>query len=162
MGIKTGWSGAVKPGSQSWLRPLASLILCSAIVSGGSPALASPETLKRSVSNLTQAPLDLLFSPMNGLLAVITQMNEQEDPVAVRVVFAVPGVIWNTGVNIGASVIRFITGGIEFVPGVFLFPFDADLDSLYSPVENAAALVEFDTPCCIYVKFGLDYTAAAY
>jgi hypothetical protein len=152
----------VKPRSRNRFPLLASAILCGVILSSGAPALASPETLKRSISNLTQAPLDLVFSPMVGLLAVATRMNEQQDPVAVRVVFAVPGVIWNTGVNIGASVIRFVTGGIELIPGVLLMPFEADLDPMYSPVANAAALVEVDTPCCIDVKFGIDYTAAVY
>jgi len=141
---------------------LATAILFVGIFNPGAPALASTETLKRSVSNLTQAPLDLLFSPMTGMLAVATRMNEQVDPVAVRVAFALPGVIWNTGVNVGASVIRFITGGIEFGPGILLLPFEADLDPLFSPVRNAGAVVELDTPCCIDVKFGIDYTAAVY
>lgn len=141
---------------------LAAILLGGLIVSSGAPALASTETLKRSASNLTQAPLDLIFSPVVGLLTVITRMNEQDDPIGVRVAFALPGVIWNTGVNIGASVIRFVTGGIELVPGVLLFPLEADLDPLFAPVDNAAALFEMETPCCLDVKFGIDYTAAAY
>jgi len=152
----------VKTLSRNRFRLAAAMLLCGLIVSSGAPALASPETLKRSVSNLTMAPLDLIFSPMVGLLSVITRMNEQDDPVGVRVAFALPGVIWNTGVNIGASVIRFVTGGIQLVPGVLLLPFEADLDPLFSPVDNAAALFEMETPCCLDVKFGLDYTAAAY
>lgn len=122
--------------------------------------MASTETLKRSVSNITQAPLDFLLSPMVGLLSVLTRMREQDDPTGVRVAFFLPGIVWNTGVNIGSSTIRLVTGGLELVPGIFLLPFDADLDSLYSPVANGAALVEFETPCCIDIKFGIDYTAA--
>lgn len=144
------------------LRSRSLVIACAISLSllCGGAASASTETLKRSLSNITQAPLDLLLAPMNGLLSVITRMGEQEDPNAVRVVFFVPGVIWNTGVNIGASTIRMITGTIELIPGVLLAPVDADLDPLFSAVDSAGALVELETPCCLYVKFGIDYTAA--
>jgi hypothetical protein len=138
------------------------MLMCSLIVSSSAPAMASTETLKRSVSNIAQAPLDLVFSPMVALLAVATRMSERDDPTAVRVVFALPGWIWNTGVNIGASTIRFVTGGVELIPGVLLLPFEADLDPLFSPVDDAAALFEMETPCCLDVKFGIDYTAAVY
>jgi len=126
------------------------------------PAGATTETLRRSVSNLTQAPLDLILSPVVSISGVVTRMREQDDPVAVRVVFGAPGIVWNLGTNIGASAIRFATGAIELVPGVLLVPFDTDLDTLFSPVDNGGALFEMDTPCCIDVKFGIDYTAAEY
>lgn len=152
----------MKPRSRSRFRLVVSTLLCGLIVSSSAPALASTETLKRSVSNIAQAPLDLVLSPMVALLAVATGMSEQGDPVAVRVVFALPGWIWNTGVNIGASTIRFVTGGIELIPGVLLLPLEADLDPLFSAVDSAAALFEMEAPCCLDVKFGIDYTAAAY
>ncbi len=138
------------------------MLMCGLIVSSSAPALASTETLKRSVSNIAQAPLDLVFSPMVALLAVATRMSEQDDPTAVRVAFALPGWIWNTGVNIAASTIRFVTGGVELIPGVLLLPFETDLDPLFSAVDDAAALFEMETPCCLDVKFGIDYTAAVY
>jgi len=140
----------------------ACLVLCALVLSVGASAQASTDTLRRSVSNITQAPLDLLFAPMVASVGVVTRMREQEDPVAVRVVFGLPGVIWNTGVNVGASVIRLVTGGVELIPGLLLLPFDADLDPLYSAIDNGGALFEMETPCCIDVKFGIDYTAAEY
>ena len=159
---RTRGSGTLKPRSQNRFGLVASTLLCGLILGWGAPTLASPATLKRSLSNITQAPLDLILSPMVGVLSVVTGMNDQADPVAVRVVFAVPGVIWNTGVIVGASVIRFVTGGLEFAPGVLLLPFEADLDTLFSAVDSAGALVEMETPCCIDVKFGLNYTLAEY
>lgn len=81
----------------------------------------------------------------------------------VRIAFIVPGYIWYTGVNVGASVIRGVTGMIELIPGVLLLPFpEVDMDPLFDPVDNAGALVEIDTPCCLYIKFGIDYTAPVY
>jgi hypothetical protein len=140
----------------------ATALLAAMCLAAPVPAQASSETLRRSVSNLTQGPLDLLLSPMVAIVGVVTRMRAQDDPVAVRVVFGVPGAVWNTGVNIGASTIRLVTGGIELVPGIFLLPFEADLDTLFSPVDNGGALFEMETPCCIDLKFGIDYTAAEY
>jgi hypothetical protein len=140
---------------------IAAMLLATAVlVTSATPAVASTETLRRSVSNISQAPLDFLFSPFVGIYSVITRMREQDDPTAVRVAFFVPGIVWNTGVNLGGATIRLITGGIELIPGIFLVPFEADLDVLYAPVTNAAAMYEMETPCCIDVKFGIDYTAA--
>lgn len=100
---------------------------------------------------------------MTSLVGISTKMSEQDDSNAVRIFFAGPGYIWYTGVIVGASVIRGVTGLIELVPGVLLLPFpDADMDPLFDPVDSAGALVEVDTPCCVYIKFGIDYTAPVY
>ena len=126
-------------------------------------ASASPETLKRSVSNMIQAPLDLLLSPMTTGVGISTKMADQDDSNAARVFFLVPGFIWYNGVIVGAAVIRGVTGLIEVIPGVLLLPFpELDMDALFDPVDSAGALVEIDTPCCLYIKFGIDYTAPVY
>jgi hypothetical protein len=49
-----------------------------------------------------------------------------------------------------------MTGVIEFLPGLGLLPFEADLDPLFSPAEKADALVDKETPI-LDVKFGIDY-----
>ncbi len=150
------------PHARVFRRAIAALLLAGFCLGSASPALASTETLRRSVSNLTQAPLDFLFSPMVAIVGVVTRMREQDDPIPVRVVFGGPGIVWNTGVNLGSSAIRFVTGGIELIPGILLVPFEADLDVLFSPVDSGGALFEMETPCCIDLKFGIDYTAAEY
>jgi hypothetical protein len=138
----------------------AALILAMSLLILPAPqANASPETLKRGVSNILNSPLDLVLSPMSSAIGMTTKMRDVKDSVAIRVFFALPGYIWYTGVNVGASVIRAVTGMLELVPGILLLPFDADLDPLFDAVENAGALVEVETPCCIYIKFGIDYTS---
>jgi hypothetical protein len=62
---------------------------------------------------------------------------------------------------VGASVLREVTGLIELLPGVFLIPFEADLDPLYDPVERGEALVEFENPV-VDIKFGINYQSPAY
>jgi hypothetical protein len=163
----------------SMARAVAAIVVAGGLLALSSPpvAHASPDTLQQSIGNLVGGPLDVILSPVVGGLTVIQNMRDIEDPVMVRVVFAVPGWVWVTGLGVGAGTIRTITGLFEAVPGVLLFPFEADLDPLMAPVERAPALVEIENPMrdiespwvrynpllvplCIPIKFGLNYTTS--
>lgn len=143
--------------ASAWRR----LAVCAAVVAAlalaSAPAEASPKTLKRSVGNITMAPLDFLMAPVTSIWIVQRNIRTVEDTTAVRVFYVVPGVVWNTMVLMGAASIREFTGLMEFVPGLLLLPFDTDLDPLLDPVERGEALVNWDTPV-LRVKFGIDYT----
>ena len=126
-----------------------------------SPVSASPETLKRSVENLTQWPLDLVLSPVVAGQTVYTNLNDIDDSDAVRVAYTVPGFAWVTFVQLGSACLRGLTGVLEFVPGLGLVFFEADLDPLFDPVEDNEALVDFENG--IYdLKFGVGYTGSGY
>jgi hypothetical protein len=127
----------------------------------GSPVMASPETLKRSVENLTLWPLDLALSPVVAGKTVYQNMRDIDDSMAVKIVYPVPGFVWVTFVQAGAAVLRGITGAFEFLPGLGLLPFEADLDPLFDPAEENEALVDLET--AVYdIKFGIAYTSAGY
>ena len=121
------------------------------------PASASPETLKRSLSNMLMGPLDIAFTPVVAARSVYTNLQNVDDTMGVRIAYVLPGYIWNMGVQVGAGGVRVLAGAIEFLPGLGLFFFDADLDPLFSPVDHSAALVDFDTPP-LNIKFGITYT----
>jgi hypothetical protein len=125
------------------------------------PALATPATLKRSVENLTQFPLDIVASPVVAGKSIYQNMNDVSDSTGVRIFYPVPGYAWNLVVQLGASVIRGVTGVIELAPGMALLFTDADMDPLFDPVEENAALVDLENG--IYdVKFGVDYTTPGF
>jgi hypothetical protein len=124
------------------------------------PADASPKTLKRSVENLTQWPLDVAASPVVAGWTIYRNMRDIGDSTAVRIFYPVPGFAWNTMVQIGAGVLRGVTGIIEFVPGLVLLPFDTDLDPLFPPPIENDALVNWENGY-FDVKFAVDYTTAA-
>jgi hypothetical protein len=140
-------------------------LLAAALVAAGllalpvAPAGASPKTLKRSIENLTQWPLDVVASPVVATYSVYKNMREIGDSTAVRIFYPVPGVAWNTMVQVGAGVLRGVTGALELVPGIVLLPFDADLDPLFDPAIDNDALVSWENG--IYdVKFAVDYTTS--
>jgi hypothetical protein len=133
------------------LVPVLALLLLVA-----SPAGATPETLKRSIGNLLMAPLDLALSPYTGPRSVVVNMREIDDTMGVRIGYFLPGIVWNTGLYMGTAALRGVVGMLEFLPGLGLFFFDADLDPLFPPPERQDALVDIETPV-IYLKFGVHY-----
>lgn len=145
----------------TFARRLALALACAALPLAGAvaPAAAGPQTLKRSIENLTLAPLDLATSPLVAGRTLYRNLNDIDDSPAVRIVYPVPGYVWLTSVQAGASVLRFVTGALELVPGLLLLPFEAELDPLFDPADENDALVNFETP--VYdLKFGVDYTSA--
>ncbi len=156
----------------------AALALCL-VALAPAPAEASPETLRRSFSNIMNGPFDMALAPVVGGLTLAKNLQDIDDTPGVRVAYAVPGWFWLTGLNLAGGAIRVITGTLELLPGIGLFAFEPDMDPLFDPVENAPALVEWDnpladvespwvyynpllTPFSIPPKFGLDYTSAEY
>ena len=138
-------------------RVVSALLAALLVVGAAAPASASSETLKRAHSNLAFGPLDFVLSPVTGTTGVYNNLQDIDDTMAVRVVYTIPGVVWNTAFNMGGSVLRTFTGLLEVVPGILLLPFEADMDPIFAPPERAPALIdeEFDN---FSLKIGINYT----
>ncbi len=121
-----------------------------------SPAGASPETLKRSFSNILMAPLDIVCSPYVGIKSVFVNVREIDDTTGVRVAYFLPGLAWNVGQQGFGSAFRLLSGLLEFVPGLILLPFEADLNPIYAISERQDGIVDIDLPV-LYLKFGINY-----
>lgn len=142
-------------------RLVAACIVAAAVAFAPTTASASWETIQRSVGNIVQSPLDLVCSPFVAWMTLNRNIRDVDDTTAVRVAYYVPGYIWLVGVNAGASVIRGLTGALEFLPGLVLIPFDADLDPLFDPAERGEGLIEFENDV-FPIKFGINYQAPAF
>jgi hypothetical protein len=138
---------------------LAAVALLAVLLPAG--AQASPETLSRSVSNMIFAPLDLLTAPVTAGMMVYNGLIDIDDTTGVRVAYTIPGYLWATGTNMGASLLRLTTGLIEFVPGVLLYPFETDMEPIMDPIEDGEGLVDEELPF-MNVKFGINFQRAAY
>ncbi len=145
--------------TRACLRRLALALASSGLVLLASlPASATPATLKRALGNILFGPMDVLTAPIVGPKSAIDNIRFIDDTPGVRAFWALPGVVWNTGIVIGLGVIREMTGLIELGPGLLLFFSESDLDPLLAPVEDSDALVDYETPV-IHVRFGMFYTA---
>jgi hypothetical protein len=143
---------------RTWIggRAVASVAALSALLLLASPASASPETLKRSIGNIVFAPFDFALAPVVGTRTIYNNLRDIDDTLGVRVVYVLPGIGWNAGVGLMASIVREMAGLIEFVPGLGLFFFRADLDPIFAPPERGSALIDTDTPA-LHFKIGVDY-----
>jgi len=143
------------------------------------PASASPDTIRRGFGNIVGGPMDMILSPITGILTLAQNLQDIDDSPGVRLTYALPGWVWLTGLNLGAGGIRAITGCLEMLPGVILFPFKTDIDPLFDPVDDAGALIELENPLvdienpwvywnplvapfAIQPKWGIDYTKAQF
>ena len=141
------------------LRTLTVALAAGCLSLAAAPAGASPQTIKRSIQNLTQAPLDIAAAPIVSAVTIFRNIRSIGDTTAVRIAYPLPGFAWNTMVNAGAGVLRGVTGIMEFVPGLILIPFEADIDPLFDPAEDNAGLLQWENG--IYdVNVGVDYTTA--
>ena len=137
-------------------------------------AQASPETLRRSIGNIIQSPLDVVLAPVVAGRTIVTNLRDIDDTTPVRVFYTVPGFFWLTGVQVGAAVLRGVSGCLELLPGIFLLPFETDTDPLFDPADRGAAIVEYENPLVENeiaqwfpmitwnVRFGVTYTSAEY
>lgn len=125
------------------------------------PATATMDTLKRSVENITQCPLDIVTSPFVAGQSIYRNMQDIDDSTGVRIAYPVPGYAWNLVVQWGASVLRGVTGVIEFLPGVVLSFTDADMEPLFDPAVENQALVDIESDI-YHLKFGVDYTTPGF
>ena len=132
------------------------LVVVFSVTGSAVPASASPETLKRSLTNLAFGPLDFALAPVTGATGVYRNIQDIDDTMAVRVAYAVPGVVWNTAFNMGGAVLRVFSGALELVPGIILLPFDADMRPLFAPPDRAPALIDEETDS-LSIKIGIDY-----
>jgi len=149
------------PTARPVIRILAGIAAAAVLALAPATAHASPETLKRSMGNMLQAPLDLALSPIVAWATLNRNIRDIDDTPGVRIAYYVPGYFWLVGLQVGASAIRGLTGALEFLPGLVLLPFDADLDPLYDPVERGEALVEWENPV-MNLKFGINYQQPAF
>jgi hypothetical protein len=125
------------------------------------PAAASPETLKRSMSNIIGGPMDVALSPISAANGVYTNLNEIDDSTGVKIAYTLPGFVWGLGLGIGAGAIRAFSGLLELIPGIVLLPFSTDLDAIFAPGEKGDALLDYDTPV-LNVKWGIYYMNTPY
>jgi hypothetical protein len=126
------------------------------VAGSAAPASASSETLKRAVSNLLFGPLDFVLGPVVGTRTVYRNIQDIDDSLGVRIAYVIPGVVWNSMMEMSGGVLRTFTGGVEFIPGLFLLPFETDLDPLLAPIERSSALIDEET-WLMPVKIGINY-----
>lgn len=131
------------------------------VIGAPGEAQATTKTIKRSLQNLLLAPVDVVLSPYVATKALYGRWTSSDDTPGVKYGYALPAIPWSISVNIGASILRGMAGGLEFLPGLVLIPFDADMTQLFDPAENNLALFDSGDAGFARVRFGVDYVSPA-
>ena len=138
---------------------LSGLFAATIALAVAAPAQATVDVLRRSFENMPQGLLDCVLSPYTAGVRVVGNLQDIEDTPGVRAAYTVPGYVWNTLGNFGGGLIRTLTGVMELPVGLALLFTDAEMESLFDPVEDSDAIVLYDDYEDIYrVKFGVHYT----
>jgi hypothetical protein len=144
----------VKP---SLFSRIAVLAVVGALVFSPSLSQAGGQTLKRSVGNLTQFPLDILLSPIQAGNRLNKNLKAEDDPMALKVVMVVPGWLFLTGNNAFGAMMRGFAGIAELPAGLFLLTRkDAEMYPLFPITERGGALWDKDTKA-FHFMIGIDY-----
>lgn len=118
---------------------------------------AGGQTLKRSVGNLTQFPLDIVFAPVQAGNRIVKNMKTEKDPLALKIVMTVPGWVFLTGTNAFGATMRAFAGVVELPPGLFLlFRKDAEMYPVFPITQRGGALINKDTKA-FHFMIGIDY-----
>ena len=123
----------------------AAAVLLAGLAAG--PSQASPDTLRRSFGNLLQGPLDVALAPVTGGIATAQNFDEVGDHPAEAVIYAVPGYLGLTILQVGVGALRVVSGAVQLLPALVLFPFEnVDLDGRFDFFSHGEALVDAANP----------------
>ncbi len=136
---------------------IAIVALAAVLTLAPSLSQAGGQTLKRSLGNITQFPLDIVLAPVQAGNRLAKNMKTEKDPLALKIVMTVPGWIFLTGNNAFGATMRAFAGVVELPPGLFLlFRKDAEMYPVFPITERGGALVNKDTRA-FHFMIGIDY-----
>ena len=123
------------------------------------PAAATPQTILRGLGNVVMSPLDAALAPVSTFVGIRQNLQDIDDSPGVRLFYPIPAYFYAVGIQLGCSWIRLTSGLMEVGVGALVLPFETDIDPLFGPSEDAAALVEIDIDYMDSpLRFGVNYT----
>jgi len=134
------------------------LALTLAALAGGVPGQAKADAgqLCRGASNLVLAPADMILGPAIALKDEYYGMTEISDPMALKVVGAIPGYFLLLGLQTGGAIFREISAFMEIPLGVVTLFREGEQPPLFRSQQDAWAWYSDDFGPCP-VRFATSY-----
>ena len=135
------------------------------LTSGLAPnaARADGTQLCRSLTAITLAPTDIVFTPYVAYRDMRNRMADYDDSRGVKIAYSVPGYVFLNFVQVYGTGMRIVAGALEFVPGLFtLFREGSPTPFFQNWAENGDEAVYYNEfgPCPVMI--GSSYTAGGY
>jgi hypothetical protein len=125
-------------------RALASASLVALM--GVGTAQASPDTLRLAIEDMVFGVGDVVAAPVTGGIATAENMSEVSDNGFLQGAYVLPGWLGLTGLQLGQGTLRIVVGALQVVPGLVLFPFEADVPEGFNVFRQGEALVDYRNP----------------
>jgi len=134
------------------------LALALAALAAGAPSQARADAgqLCRAASNMVLAPADMILGPVIAGKDEYYGLTEIDDPMAMKVIGAVPGYILLLGLQTGGSIIREIAAVMEMPLGVVTLFREGEQPPLFRSQQDAWAWYSEDFGPCP-VRFATSY-----
>jgi hypothetical protein len=135
---------------------LCGLAFASLVAAVPSPVRADASQLCRGAANLVLAPADVALAPFIAGKDELYGFREIDDPMALKVVGAVPGYLLLLGLQAGGTIFREISALMEIPMGMVTLFRDGAQPPLFRSQQDAWALYNEDFgPCPVH--FGTSY-----
>lgn len=113
---------------------------------GVGAASASPDTLRMALEDILLGAADIVVAPANGCIATARNLDEVSDNVFLQGLYSVPAALGLTTLQAVQGALRTATGIVELIPGIILFPFEADLDPDLNVFRRGDLMVDLENP----------------
>ena len=128
------------------IRCTGGLYLAVALTALASPAYASPETLRVAIEDVVVGVADLGLSPITSARATWRSRAAASDNGLLQALYVVPAWLGWTGLQVVQAGLRVLTGALQLVPGIALFPFPADVPADFNVFRRGELLLDLENP----------------
>jgi hypothetical protein len=120
------------------------IVVLSLSITGQSTA--SPDTLRVAIEDIVFGAVDVAAAPATGGMATFQNLDAVSDNGFLQGAYAVPGWLGLTLLQVAQGTLRVVTGTIQLVPGIVLFPFKADVPEGFNVFRSGEKLVDVRNP----------------
>lgn len=113
---------------------------------GPQRADASPETLRIAFEDILMGVADVVVSPVNAGMATAENLDAVSDNPILQGLYVVPGFLGLGVLQAGQAALRIATGVVQILPGLALFPFEADLSEDFNVFRRGTLMVDAENP----------------
>ncbi len=125
---------------------LLTLAACVLSLFSVAAASGSPETLRVALGDIVMGIGDVVLSPATSVVATGDNLESVSDNALLQGLYAIPGWVGLTGLQAVQGGLRIVTGVVQLLPGIVLFPFKTDIDSDFNVFRQGEPLLQATNP----------------
>jgi hypothetical protein len=89
---------------------------------------------------------DVVVSPVNAGIVTHDNLEAVSDNAFLQALYVVPGFVGLTFLQAGQATLRIVVGAVEVLPGLALFPFEADVSENFNVFRRGELMADLENP----------------